>query len=67
MNLTKRQSQCVHLLCSGLTPKQIGHELGLKQRCVNRHIQKARTELNVKTIPQLGYVIGVRNAKAVNV
>lgn len=51
--LTPRQREIVRLLRRGLTQRQAAAELGISDRTVEMHVERARERLGVSTTGQL--------------
>lgn len=53
IELTRRESQCMHLLCRGLTSKYIARKLGLSNRTVEGYIDNIRSKTNSRSKSEL--------------
>ncbi|HXG25370.1 MAG TPA: helix-turn-helix transcriptional regulator [Candidatus Binatia bacterium] len=53
VRLTGREREVVDLLCTGLTTKEIAHQLGLSTWTVHSHIANARNRTSSRTTAQL--------------
>lgn len=51
--LTRREMDCVKLLADGLLNKQIGYELGISHKTVERHIASAKEKLSATSAAHL--------------
>lgn len=51
--LSKREAEAVRHLCDGMTNRQIGDALGIREDTVKKHLHKAYTKLGVQNRTQL--------------
>jgi len=52
-NLTRREAQAVEHLCQGLTNREIGKKLGIREDTVKKHLHSAYRKLGVRCRTQL--------------
>jgi len=54
--LTPRQRDCLQYIADGYTARHIGYRLGISQRMVRFHLEKARNKLGVSSTIQAVYL-----------
>jgi len=52
-NMTPREYECINYLCQGYTAKEIGKEIGISPRTVEKHVQHLKEKLNCKNQKKL--------------
>ena len=52
IRLSRREAQCVELLCHGLSNREIAERLGLAETTITMHIRRARERLGARTREQ---------------
>ena len=58
-NLTERERQVVELLCTGVSYRQVGEQLGISPETVKSHAHRALTRLGLRSRQELRRLLGM--------
>ena len=56
VTLTRRQRDCLQYIADGYTARHIGYRLGISERMVRFHLEKARIKIGVSSTVQAVYL-----------